>query len=263
MPPAETYFVAHGNDRYEPTEHAGGAWRDDELHLAPVSGLITHHLERWRQQHVDASLRFSRITFEALGQIARDEIQLETTVVRPGRTIELVETVATIRGRATLRARAWLLQQSDTAAIAAHEYEPMPAPESCEIASSLLDWPGGFIRCINARQAPDARPGRARTWITSDLPLVRGETSQPMAEYVKYLDTANGIAARQSPDQWMFPNVDLTLHFLRQPVGTLVGLDTRVAFGAQGMGVTSSVMHDIDGPVGTIAQSVTIRRSLN
>src|SRR5690606_41781348 len=68
MPSAETYFVAHGNDRYEPTEHAGGAWRDDELHLAPVSGLITHHLERLRERHVDASLRFSRITFEALGQ---------------------------------------------------------------------------------------------------------------------------------------------------------------------------------------------------
>jgi hypothetical protein len=58
----------------------------------------------------------------------------------------------------------------------------------------------------------------------------------------------------------MFPNVDLTLHFFRRPSGRHVGLDTRVAFGASGIGVTSTVMHDLEGPVGTIQQSLTMRR---
>ena len=40
------YFQALGDDRYEPTAHASGAWREDELHLAPVAGLLIHHMDR-------------------------------------------------------------------------------------------------------------------------------------------------------------------------------------------------------------------------
>lgn len=254
------YFVALGEDRYLPTDHAGGAWRDDELHLAPVAGLVIHHLERWREANVDASLDYSRFTFEVLGQIGKQEISLSTEVVRAGRTIELVEATAIIGDRVTIRARAWLLQRSDTADVAAHEFAPMPAPDECSDASSLLDWPGGFIRSLSALQAPGRRAGRAKAWISSEYDLVAGEPSQPLAEYAKLLDTANGIGVRQEPNAWMFPNVDLTLHFFARPTGRRVGLDTRVAFGSEGIGVTSSVMHDERGPVGTIQQSLTLRR---
>jgi len=254
------YFVSLGEDRYMPTSHAGGAWRDDELHLAPVAGLVIHHLERWRDQHLDGSLVFSRFAFEVLGQIAREEISITTEVVRPGRTIELVEATAVIGGRVTIRARAWLLQTSDTTDVAAHEFAPMPSLDECTSDSSLLEWPGGFIASISARQAPGRRPGRARAWITTDVDLVSGEPVQPLANYAKLLDTANGVAVREEPTEWMFPNVDLTLHFFTQPTGTAVGLDTRVAFGGNGIGVTSSVMHDVNGPVGTVMQSTTLRR---
>lgn len=254
------YFIALGEDRYLPTEHAGGAWRDDELHLAPVAGLVIHHLERWREANVDPSLTYSRFTFEVLGQIGRQEIALSTEVVRPGRTIELVEATAVIGDRVTIRARGWLLQRSDTADVAANEFAAMPAPHECDDASSLLDWPGGFIRSISALQAPGRGPGRAKAWLSSEYDLVAGEPAHPLAEYSKLLDAANGIAVRQEPNEWMFPNVDLTLHFFAMPTGRKVGLDTRVAFGAEGVGVTSSVMHDENGPVGTIHQSLTLRR---
>lgn len=259
-PSSKFYFVALGDDRYQPTEHAGGAWRDDELHLAPVAGLLMHHLERWREQHALDTLRFSRISIEVLGQIGRETIALTTDVVRPGRSIELVETTAVIGDRVTLRARSWLLQTSDTSEVAGHAFDAMPSIGECTEASGLLDWPGGFIRSISAFEAPGRRPGRAQVWVTSDLALVDGEAPQPLAEFSKLLDTANGIAVRADPDEWMFPNVDLTLHFFRLPGGLPLGLDTRVAFGSDGIGVTSSVMHDTDGPVGTIQQSLTLRR---
>lgn len=254
------YFNALGEDRYMPTSHASGAWREDELHLAPVAGLLIHHLERWRETHADPSHEFSRFSFEVLGQIAREEISLVTEVVRPGRTIELVETTAVIGGRVTIRARAWLLQTANTIDVQGHEFAPMPTPDECLELSNLLDWPGGFIRSISARQAAGQYPGRAQAWVTSDLDLVKGEASQTLAEFSKYLDTANGVAIRQKPGEWMFPNVDLTLHFFRKPSGRMVGLDTRVAFGASGIGMTSSVMHDLSGPVGSIEQSLTLRR---
>lgn len=254
------YFQALGEDRYLPTLHAGGAWRDDELHLAPVAGLVIHHLERWRETHLDDSMMFSRITFEVLGQIGRQEISMSTEILRPGRTIELLETTVTIGGRVTIRARAWLLQRSDTAEVAGNAFSQMPSLDECAEVSTLLEWPGGFIRTMTAHQAPGHHPGRARVWVTSEYDLVAGEPPHVLAEYSKLLDTANGIAVRANPTEWMFPNVDLTLHFFARPTGRHVGLDTRVAFGGEGVGLTSSVMHDLNGPVGTVEQSTTLRR---
>ena len=38
-----------------------------------------------------------------------------------------------------------------------------------------------------------------------------------------------------------------------------VGFDTQVAFGPTGLGLTSSVLHDIEGPVGRAQQMLTVR----
>jgi hypothetical protein len=73
------------------------------------------------------------------------------------------------------------------------------------------------------------------------------------------VDTANGIAVRRSPREWMFPNVDLTIHLHRQPTGDWVGLDTTVIFGTGGHGLTSTVLHDVLGPVGQASQTLTVR----
>lgn len=261
---ADGYFVPDGPNHYLPTTHAGGAWRRDELHLAPVSGLVTHHMEQWRAQHADPSLTFARLSYEVLGQIPCGTVELTTEVIRPGRTIELLETTARIGDRAIIHARGWLLQTSDTADVAGAEFAPMPAPDllpdSAEPVPLSGDWPGGFIRSLHVQRVGEARAGRGRAWIRSDVPLIAGETASPLAEYVRLVDTANGVAMRQDPAAWLFPNVDLTLHLLRQPAGPWVGLDTRVAFGATGLGITSSVMHDIHGPVGTVQQALTVRR---
>lgn len=255
---APGYFTRIDEHSFQPTEHAGGAWRDDELHLAPVAGLLIDHLERWRREHAPA-LVFSRFGIEVLGQIARDRIDLDIEVIRPGRTIELVETTAVIGGRTTIRARAWLLQASDTAQVAEHAFDPLPPPEEFTETAWLKRWRGGLIAGLEARQSADTRPGRARVWVTGDIALIAGEEATALGDVAKFFDTANGVSMRQDPEVWMYPNVDLTAHLFRQPAGPWLGLDTRVAFGAGGVGQTNSVLHDADGPFGTLAQSLTLR----
>ncbi|MFN7242916.1 MAG: thioesterase family protein, partial [Dietzia cercidiphylli] len=55
------------------------------------------------------------------------------------------------------------------------------------------------------------------------------------------------------------PNIDLTAHLFREPRGEWVGFDTRVSFGPGGLGLTSSTLHDESGPIGTLAQTLTVR----
>ena len=120
-------------------------------------------------------------------------------------------------------------------------------------------WPGGYIASLDVRRNADARPGRAVAWVSSPLSLLDGVAVSPLASFVALVDTANGTCVREPTESWLFPNVDLTLHLHRQPVAGPVGLDTTVVFGADGLGLTESVLHDPLGPVGRAAQVLTVR----
>ena len=48
-------------------------------------------------------------------------------------------------------------------------------------------------------------------------------------------------------------------HLFGEPRGDWLGFDTTVSFGSGGLGVTSSVLHDEDGPFGVLAQALTLR----
>ena len=52
-----------------------------------------------------------------------------------------------------------------------------------------------------------------------------------------------------------------TVHLLRQPEGRWVGLDTTVAFGPTGQGITGAALHDERGHVGHAMQTLTVRPS--
>lgn len=259
-PEPRAFFVALGDGRYQPTSHASGAWSDDELHLSPVAGLLAHHMDHWRRENgVDDKL-VGRISIDVLGQIGRSELQLETRNIRPGRTIELLETTATINGRLTLVARTWLLSPGETSTVAGTEFDRIEGPDALKPFALNHRWPGGYIRALTMRQVGDAHPGRNRAWLTTDVALVDGEESSAVASTVKLVDTANGIAVREKPTEWMYPNLDLSIHFFRQPVGEWVGFDTTVSFGSTGQGLTSTVLHDLIGPVGTVQQVLTVRK---
>ena len=80
-----------------------------------------------------------------------------------------------------------------------------------------------------------------------------------LAALTGLLDVANGMTVRAEPTDVLFPNVDLTAHFFAQPQGEWLGLDTTVSFGSDGVGLTTSVIHDERGPVGTSSQCLTVR----
>src|SRR4051812_46034263 len=119
-----SYYTRLAPHRYLPTEHAGGAWNADEVHMAPLSGLIVHELERHR---AGSDLLLSRVAFDILGFLGTGECEIRVETIRPGRTIELVEAIAAIDGRDVVRARAWYLAAFDTSSVAGGTPERLPA----------------------------------------------------------------------------------------------------------------------------------------
>lgn len=252
-----SYYTRLDEHRYVPTEHASGAWQPGELHFSPLGGLIVHELDLHRAA-AGATGSLSRVSFDILGFLGMGECEIRVETIRPGRTIELVEAVAAIDGRDVVRARAWYLADYDTSSVEGGAPPPLPSPEALPSTGLDESWPGGFVASLDARVVGEVQPGRATVWVSSPHPIL-DEPVSAHAAFVSLVDAANGVAIRVLPTQWVYPNVDLTIHLYRQPTGRWVGLDTAVTFGPSGQGVTASTLHDVSGAVGFAHQQLTVR----
>ncbi|SEB07009.1 thioesterase family protein [Leifsonia sp. 21MFCrub1.1] len=255
----DSYFQRIDDTRYRPTVDAGGAWKDGEIHFSPLGGLIVHAMDRHRAERGAGPLSLARVSFDILGFLAAEVCEITVETIRPGRTIELVEATVVIAGRAAVLARAWYTVDGDTSEVTGGEPDRLALPGPERRWPMTETWPGGYVASLEMRAAEDPRPGRATAWLRTDRVLVAGEESSPHAAFIALVDTANGIAVRRLPTEWMFPNLDLTIHLYAQPAGEWVGLDTTVTFGSTGRGLTSTALHDLSGPVGRAEQILTVR----
>ncbi|HEY3529567.1 MAG TPA: thioesterase family protein [Nocardioides sp.] len=252
------YFERLGEGRFRATEHTGGAWDLETQHIAPALGLLAHVVETDRDARRGDGLVVTRLSYDILGTVPVEEFEVDVQVVRAGRTIELVEAALSHAGRAVVRLRAWLMAPRDTSDVAGTPHDRIPAPDETEPWDPTSVWPGGFIRSVEVRRH-QREPGRAGYWVRTGVPLVAGEEVSRLSRAVGLLDIANGMTVRATPEEVLFPNIDLTAHFFEQPEGEWLGFDTTVSFGARGVGLTTTVLHDERGPIGTSSQCLTVR----
>jgi len=252
------YFERIDASTFMPTEHAGGAWNTDELHVAPVFGLMTHVLEGDRADRGRTRGTVGRLSFDILGVIASAPLEVAVEVLRPGRTVELVEVVLSQGGRAAVRLRAWQLAHADTAGVAGGPVAALPGPDELPTWDPTTRWPGGFIDSIEVRRDLHG-PGDGTYWVRTPLPLLAGEEQTPLTSAATLFDVANGMAVREDPTRVGFPNVDLTAHLLREPARGWLGYRTSVSFGDGGTGLTSTTLHDERGHLGALAQVLALR----
>ena len=255
--PEDGVSVAH----YQPTKHAQGAWNEHEQHMAPATGLLTAELNSYAPQ---VNMRIARISLDILGLIPLDDFTITTRCIRPGKTIELIEAVMSSRGRDAIIARAWRLMTQDTSKIAGLEDQKVQyRPDDLPAWDGMRGWPGGFIESVRLVTDPERRPGRGTIWITNDVEMVEGLPTSDLVHLLGMVDTANGVVPRVglglSKLEWMFPNTDLQIHMHRAPQGRWLGIEAVQQYGDDGIGLTSAILHDTQGPFGRSEQILTIR----
>lgn len=118
------YFIPLGGERYQATQAVSGAWDETEQHISSPLGLMVHTVEKAAASRRDDPLQLCRLSFDILGTVPVGEVHVDVEVLRPGRTIELVEARMSHRGRTIVILRAWALAEFATEAIKAR---PFPA----------------------------------------------------------------------------------------------------------------------------------------
>ena len=84
---SDAFFIALGDGRYQATERTSGPWDARHQHAGPPSALLLGALERTEPRE---EMVLARITVEILGAVPIGEMEVETAVERPGRSVELL-----------------------------------------------------------------------------------------------------------------------------------------------------------------------------
>jgi hypothetical protein len=165
-------------------------------------------------------------------------------------------------GRPVARASAWWIAGGATTGVVAGLPEPLPPVESAVPAEQPEGWRGGYLDAMEwlSIKGTFGDPGPATLWVRQRVPLVAGEEPSGLQRLLAVADSGNGASNKLDVRQWLFINVELTVHLWRVPTGEWIGLDADTTIGPAGVGLATSTLHDVDGPVGRGAQALLVRR---
>ena len=253
---ADSFFVPLGDDRWQATVHTTGPWDAGAQHGGPPSALLGRAMQRCQPRD---EMMIARFTCEILRPIPVGEISVAARLVRPGRSVELLEATITAGGREVAQARAWRILRTAAEPVAsrhpaAAELPDTPAPPLPP------GWVDGYLSAVEWRGGSGGftEPGPSTVWGRMRYPLVPDEEPSPLERVLVVADSGNGISWELDIARWLFINPELTVHLYREAAGEWICLDAQTAIAPGGVGLASSVLSDRTGPVGTGAQSLLI-----
>jgi hypothetical protein len=237
------------------TTSTQGPWDPKLQHGSPVAALLASRLARDGMQVAHVSLDF-------LGPVPVAEMNVTTTVDRPGKKIEMRTAIVSVDAKPRARLTAWLFQTSADRNPTVHldDEPPPPMPEKAVSTyfeavprfgyGDALEWrfpEGGFIEI-----------GPAAVWSRLRVAIVDGEEVTPLARALAMVDSANGISAELDVRKYLFVPVNLTVSLAREPIGEWVGMRAETALSSDGVGTTRARLFDSRGTIGRALQTLYV-----
>ena len=248
-------------DGYEATALTIGPWDPGLQHAGPPAALLLREAES--ASGIDGG-QTVRLAFDIFAPVPVGPVRVRTSVVRPGRRIELVEAVLSGRDeRPLMRLAAWRMR---TRADGAAEEQPAAHPAAAGPEDSRPEVAGFFGEDIAYHRALEWRfptgsfnsPGPASAWTRPECELVAGEPMTPLQHLLVMTDAASGISASLDWETATFANVDLSVALVRPPQGEWLGMDARTVLGGSGAAQCYAVLFDEAGQIGRSTQSLFV-----
>ncbi len=258
MPSGDPFYLPAGQG-YRATESTRGPWDPDSQHAGPPCALLGREMDRAGQI---APARLARATFEILRPVPIAALTVRAEVLRPGRSVELVEGRMEHEGRPVLRARAWRVR-TEQLELELHTAEPAPAagPGQGEDTGFFPTGQGvGYHTAMECRfvYGSFTEPGPALAWMRMRVPLVEGEEPEPLHRVLAAADSGNGVSSPLDYRAWMFINTDVSVSLRRHPRGEWVGLEAATYAEPDGIGMSDTMLRDEEGMIGRATQSLFV-----
>jgi Acyl-CoA thioesterase C-terminal domain/Acyl-CoA thioesterase N-terminal domain len=246
------FFENHG-DHYTPLEITRSPWDPRMVHGAAVGGLLAHLLDK----SVDhEALGIARLTIDILGQVPQQRLSGRVFVVRDGRQMQVVCAELLTGTRVVARATALRVRKSPTPA--APPMLQFPAPHEVPLRPFTSDRP--LLNHTRARpvQGMMHEPGPGTMWAAFDVEIVAGAVLSPLARAAILGDFGSGVGSVLCRSEWNFANIDISIHFLRLPVGEWVLVDAVTETEGNGYAIARCVFADQLGVYGRGFQTLFV-----
>ncbi len=250
-----SFYEPLGDGRFRSMPHTRGPWDPAFQHAGPPAALLGRAIERCEPRE---GFVLARLTFEILRAVPVADVEVSARVVRPGRSVELLEGELTVESEPVMTVRAWRVKATTAPDVDRDApLSPRPAEET-PLPPEMQEF--GYGHAVELRFAAGGwwqqRP--ATVWTRMRVPLVAGEEPTGVQRVLAVADSGNGVSAVLPFDRWLFINTELTVHFRRPPRGEWICLDADTSIAAGGAGLARSVLSDDDGVVAQGAQALLV-----
>jgi hypothetical protein len=250
---SDAFFVQLADDRFRATRDTEGPWSEGAQHGGPPAALLGRAIEfASGQPHWITA----RLAVDILGPIPVAELTVRAEVIRPGRSVELIEAELIAGDRVAARARGWRIRTIAQPAAASVRQPAPPLPSE----SHSVPWPGGYIAAVEWRFAEGGfdQLGSATVWTRARIPLLDSEPMSPLQRVLLVADSGNGASSALPLEDFWFINPELTVHLHRLPETDWICLQARTTVSPQGVGLAESALYDRAGSIGRGAQALLV-----
>lgn len=259
-------LYAFDGDVYLPGPLTVGPWSPDAQHGGPVAALLAGAVEEAVDPRFpDVAVQVVRLTVELLRPVPLSPLAVVSQVVRPGRSVQLVEAGLFSGDTEVARARALRIRRLELDVPVERSDPPAPIPgDSPDFGDGSV--PAGPARRTAFAEAVDLRfiegswddAGPVTMWTRLRVPVVEGRRPSALQRTAGAADFGNGVSRVLDFESHTFINPDLTVALARVPEGEWIGFDVVSRLSGEGFGQAESAIFDAIGPVGRSVQSLLV-----
>jgi hypothetical protein len=205
-------------------------------------------------------MRLARITVDFMGAIPLTDLKVSTKVIRPGKRIELLESVMQADNKDVAVARAWRISCAPERAREINQQAPpvIPPEQAQQYFEGLVDW--GYGEATEWRFASGGynQLGPVEVWARLRIPLIKGEKLSGLQRLLVIADSANGLSAELPFKEYMYVPPSINVTVLKYPVGEWVFMRAKTTIDSDGIGFAEAHIFDQEQLVGLVAQPLLV-----
>lgn len=232
------YYDREG-DHFVPIALARSPWDSKAIAGGPVSSLLATCAE---DAALDVDFEIARFQVDIFGKVPMQPLVPSTQILRDGRQTKLHCVTLHADGKPVAQAHILRVRRLETPSF------PVPQEYPPPLSVPLVESPSGIrmagTTSMRRVQGGPGIPGRGIAWLAMAGEVVRGRTPSKFVKACLFADYGNGFGSATDAREWSFANLDITIQFLRMPVGDWFLIDAETHMAGNGHGTARNVFAD-------------------
>ena len=235
-------YFERDDDWLLPTALARSPWDRRAIAGGPVSSLLASCAEN---RELELNFEIARFQVDIFGKVPHAPLVPNVEVLRDGRQTKLHRVTLMAAERPVAQAHTLRVRRMETPVFAvAHDY---PAPETIPIQEGPHNARMAGAITLRRIEGGPGIPGRGVSWLAMDGEIIGGTSPSNFVKACLFADFGNGFGNATDAREWSFANLDITIQFLRMPVGDWFLLDAETHMAGNGHGTARNIFADAKG----------------